>query len=131
MSSDDDSFDEDRYASIKLSEEGQRQFAAMAESPPKPTDAMKSLRALQSFEVRIGEAGVVISPQDFNTLLAVLDAMVVSPPVGWESREWLKGWMTNPVPALGGLSPAEVLRLPGGKEHLETVLKCMGSGAFL
>jgi len=131
MSSDDDKFDEDRYATIKLSEEGQRRFAAMAESPPKPTEAMKSLQALQSFEVRIGEAGVGYFPQDFNTLLAVLDAMVVSPPVGWESSEWLKGWMTTPVPALGGFSPVEVLRLPGGKDHVEKVLKCMVSGAFL
>ena len=131
MSSYDDKFDEDRCASIKLSEEGQRRFAAMAESPPKPTEAIKSLQALQSFEVRIGEACVGYSPQNFNTLLALLDTMVVSPPVGWESREWLKGWMTTPVPALGGFSPAEVLRLPGGREHVEKVLKCMESGAFL
>lgn len=131
MSSDDDRFDEDRYASIKLSEEGQRRFAAMAESPPKPTEAMKSLQALQNFEVTESEAGVGISPQDFNTLLAVLDTMVVSPPAGWESSEWLKGWMTTPVPALGGFSPAEVLRLPGGRDHVVKVLKCMVSGAFL
>jgi len=131
MSPGDDRFDEERYASIKLSEDGQRRFAALAESPPKPTEAMKSLQALQGFDIRVSEADICISPDDFNTLLAVLAAMVVSPPVGWEAREWLTRWMMNPVPALGGLSPAEVLRLPGGKEQVERVLKCMGSGDFL
>lgn len=126
MSPDDDRFDEERYAPIKLSEEGQRRFAATAESPPKPTEAMKSLQALQG-----SEAGVGISPEDFNTLLAVLATMVLSPPEDWEPREWLTRWMTNPVPALGWWSPAEVLKRPGGMEQVVKVLKCMQSGAYL
>lgn len=131
MSPDEDQFEEDPYALIRLSEEGQRRFAAMALCPPKPAEAIKSLQALQGFQVRGGELGVGISPQDFNTLLAVVTAMVASPPVGWEPSAWLKGWMTIPVPALGGFSPAEVLRLPGGRERVEMVLQCMESGAFL
>lgn len=131
MSPDDDRFDEELSAPIKLSEAAQRRFAALAESPPKPTEAMKSLQALQCFDVRVSEADAGISPEDFNTLLAVVTAMVVSPPVDWAPREWLARWMTNPVPALSWLSPAEVLKRPGGREQVEKVLKCMGSGAFL
>jgi uncharacterized protein (DUF2384 family) len=131
MSPDDDRFDEAPSAPIKLSEAGQRRFAAMAECPPKPTEAMKSLQALHGFDVRVSEADVGISPEDFNTLLAVVTAMVVSPPGDWVPREWLARWMTNPVPALASLSPAEVLKRPGGLEQVVKVLKCMESGAYL
>lgn len=131
MTPDDESFDEARYASIILSEADQHRFAEMAESPPKPTEAMKSLQALQGFDIRVSEAGVDISPEDFNTLLALVTAMVVSPPVGWDPREWLIRWMTSPVPALGWLSPSDVLKRPGGMEQVAKVLNCMESGAYL
>lgn len=49
----------------------------------------------------------------------------------WDVDGWLTTWLEQPVPALGGVRPSELLQTEGGLEQLLRLLKCARSGVFL
>ena len=80
--------------------------------------------------VRIdGAPGYAIS--DLENLLRKIDRLV-SPDIGrFDSVRWFAGWIEGPQPALGGLTPAELLDTPVGRQMVGRLLGAMGSGAYL
>ena len=69
-----------------------------------------------------------------ETLLRVLEQMMResgSEDSGFDVGAWLDGWLTRPLPAYGGLAPAEMLRQPsGGLDLVRATLLRMQSGAY-
>ncbi|MDO5290446.1 MAG: DUF2384 domain-containing protein [Pseudomonadota bacterium] len=66
-------------------------------------------------------------------LIGQVDAMVSEagePPPGFDAARWFARWMTQPVAALGGLAPQELLDTADGREAISTLLYQMKSGAY-
>lgn len=51
-------------------------------------------------------------------------------PDGFDAQRWLQQWVSEPVAALGGRRPLDVLAEPGGLELVRTTLLRMQSGAY-
>lgn len=51
-------------------------------------------------------------------------------PDRFDARAWLARWLAEPVPALGGRCPLDVLVEPGGLELVTGILSRMQSGAY-
>lgn len=76
------------------------------------------------------------SPDDaaFKTLLAVVYQMLQDN-ADWDAKsfdasQWLATWIQQPVPALGGATPASLMVTQAGVELVSDVLKSMASGAY-
>jgi uncharacterized protein (DUF2384 family) len=67
-----------------------------------------------------------------NELAALVQRMVRESgnPNGFDAQAWVLGWLNEPLPALGGRPPSEVLKEPDGFERISTVLARMQSGAY-
>lgn len=68
-----------------------------------------------------------------SRLIGQVDAMVREsgqPPDGFSAARWFAAWMAEPVPALGGLRPQELLDTADGREALGALLLQMKSGAY-
>ena len=76
------------------------------------------------------------SPDDaaFQTLLAVVHQMLPDTAGGdakdFDTSQWLVTWTGQPVPALGGVTPASLMHTQDGVERVSDVLKSMASGAY-
>ena len=51
-------------------------------------------------------------------------------PKGFDAARWFAAWMAEPVAALGGLRPQELLDTADGREALATLLLQMRSGVY-
>ena len=51
-------------------------------------------------------------------------------PVGFDAARWFAAWMGEPVAALGGLRPQQLLDTADGREALATLLLQMRSGVY-
>lgn len=51
-------------------------------------------------------------------------------PEGFDAAKWLAGWMERPLPALGGVKPAEYLDTIAGQQLIGDLLTMMESGAY-
>ena len=68
-----------------------------------------------------------------SRLIGQVDAMVRASgqaPAGFNAARWFAGWMAQPVAALGGLCPQELLDTADGREALATLLLQMQSGVY-
>lgn len=68
-----------------------------------------------------------------SRLIGQVDAMVrASGQAGddFNAARWFAGWMAQPVAALGGLCPQELLDTADGREALATLLLQMRSGVY-
>ena len=66
-------------------------------------------------------------------LLATVALRVVGEsgdPVGFDAREWVLGWIQEPLPALGGARPIDCMSTDGDVARLERFIARMQSGAF-
>jgi hypothetical protein len=76
------------------------------------------------------------SPYDaaFDTLLAIAHQMLQdnadAHAMNFDVVAWLTTWIEQPVPALGGVTPASLMVTQGGGELVSDVLKSMASGAY-
>lgn len=50
---------------------------------------------------------------------------------GFDAKKWLKIWLDEPVSALEGRKPKELLTTEDGRARVLQVLKAMQSGAYL
>lgn len=51
-------------------------------------------------------------------------------PAGFDAARWLSGWLTSPVPALAGETPASYLDTFEGQKLVANLLATMQSGAY-
>lgn len=51
-------------------------------------------------------------------------------PTGFDARAWLAGWLTSPVPALGGARPIDLMGTMEGQGLVSQTLAQIGSGAY-
>lgn len=52
-------------------------------------------------------------------------------PKGFDAAKWLQGWIEQPVPALGGRRPAELLDTREGQQIVSGLLDAIRAGAYL
>lgn len=76
------------------------------------------------------------SPHDaaFDTLLAIAHQMLQdnadAHAMNFDVVTWLTTWIEQPLPALGGVTPASLMVTQAGVELVSDVLKSMASGAY-
>ena len=66
-------------------------------------------------------------------LIGQVDAMVReggAAPDDFDAARWFARWMADPVPALGGLAPQDLLDTADGREAVSTLLYQMRAGAY-
>lgn len=51
-------------------------------------------------------------------------------PEGFDAAAWTSRWLREPVPALGGALPLDLIRTPEGAELVSDILARMQSGAY-
>ena len=68
----------------------------------------------------------------FETLIGLVASMVQQSgdPTGFDAARWLAGWMTRPLPALGGLTPAGYMDTFVGQKLVAEMLAMTQSGAY-
>ena len=67
-----------------------------------------------------------------ETLIGLVQAMVdqSGDAAGFDAARWLSGWLTSPVPALAGETPASYLDTFEGQKLVANLLATMQSGAY-
>lgn len=68
----------------------------------------------------------------FETLIDQVQTMVdeSGDPSGFDAARWLAGWITKPLPALGGATPASYMDTFEGQRLVASVLAMAQSGAY-
>jgi putative toxin-antitoxin system antitoxin component (TIGR02293 family) len=68
----------------------------------------------------------------FETLIDQVQTMVdeSGDPSGFDAARWLAGWITKPLPALGGATPASYMDTFEGQRLVANVLAITQSGAY-
>ena len=57
-------------------------------------------------------------------------AVSLPAPDDFDAARWFARWMADPVPALGGVAPQELLDTADGREAVSTLLYQMKSGVY-
>jgi len=72
------------------------------------------------------------SDDQFSTLLLLVERVLQGSGQGGEfnATHWLVEWLGEPLPALGGREPGQVLQEPGGLEVVYAILARMQSGTY-
>jgi len=68
----------------------------------------------------------------FARLVGQVEAMVqdAGEAEGFDAREWLAHWLVEPLPALGGVRPIDMMRTMEGQALVSNKLAQMVSGAY-
>lgn len=68
----------------------------------------------------------------FARLVGQVEAMVQESgePAGFDARAWMARWLTEPLPAIGGLRPAELMDTMEGQGLVSAALARIQSGAY-
>ena len=67
-----------------------------------------------------------------ETLIGLVQAMVErsGDPAGFDAARWLAGWMSKPLPALAGATPASYMDTFAGQKMVGELLAMSESGAY-
>lgn len=73
-----------------------------------------------------------MTPQTTDRLLEQVGEMVrqSGDPAGFDAAAWLPRWLSEPLPALGGARPIDLLNTAEGEAQVCTILARMQSGAY-
>lgn len=65
-------------------------------------------------------------------LVGQLETMIAESgdPTGFDAPAWLSRWLREPLPALGGRQPIDLLDTMEGQSIVSNALACVGSGAY-
>ncbi len=82
--------------------------------------------------------GDTLSPQEserivgFAKLVGQLEAMVQDSgdPTNFDARAWMARWLTEPLPAFGGIRPADLMDTMEGQSLVSDALAKIQSGAY-
>jgi putative toxin-antitoxin system antitoxin component (TIGR02293 family) len=83
--------------------------------------------------------GETLSPEDservvgFAKLVGQMEAMVQESgdPTNFDARAWLARWLTEPLPAFGGIRPADLIDTMEGQSMVSVALAQIESGAYV
>lgn len=101
-------------------------------------DGFRALNLSTATVNKKAKAGELLSRDEservvgFAKLAGQLEAMVAASgdPAGFDSGAWLARWLTEPLPALGGKRPAELMDTMEGQGLVSAALARMQSGAY-
>ena len=73
-----------------------------------------------------------MTPQTADRLLEQVQTMVrqSGEPIGFDAAAWLSRWLSEPLPALGGTRPVDLLISAEGEARVSDILARMQSGAY-
>lgn len=73
-----------------------------------------------------------MTPQTTDRLLKQVGKMIrqSGEPAGFDAAAWLSRWLSEPLPALGGARPIDLLNTAEGEAQVSTILARMQSGAY-
>jgi putative toxin-antitoxin system antitoxin component (TIGR02293 family) len=82
--------------------------------------------------------GDLLSPEEserivgFARLVGQLEAMIQDSgePAGFDARAWMAQWLSEPLPALGGVRPADMMDTMEGQGLVSAALAKIQSGAY-
>nr|WP_294547314.1 antitoxin Xre-like helix-turn-helix domain-containing protein [uncultured Rhodopila sp.] len=82
--------------------------------------------------------GDLLSPEEseriigFARLVGQLEAMILDSgdPAGFDARAWMARWLSEPLPALGGTRPADMMDTMEGQGLVSAALAKIQSGAY-
>lgn len=102
------------------------------------TAALKALRLPAATVNKKAKQGATLSPEEservigFAKLLGQVESMVdeSGDPTGFDAAAWLTRWLTDPLPAFGGLRPADFVDTMEGQAMVSAMLARMQSGAY-
>lgn len=128
----------DRIALIKKGIPAAQAKRLFAEIPINQGDGFKALNLSTATVNKKAKAGDVLSPEEservvgFAKLVGQLEAMVQESgePAGFDSGAWLARWLTEPLPALGGKRPADLIDTMEGQGLVSAALARLQSGAY-
>jgi len=115
--------------------EAKRLFAAL------PIGQGAGFRALNLSTATVNKKakrGDMLSPEEservvgFARLVGQLEAMIEDSgdPAGFDARAWMARWLTEPLPALGGTRPADLMDTMEGQGIVSNALAMIQSGAY-
>lgn len=114
---------QDLSAAMGLSREQLMRAAGLARSTVERKIAARKKLSESESEKLVG----------ISRLIGQVDAMVRESgevPADFDAARWFAAWMSQPVAALGGLRPQELLDTADGREALGTLLLQMRSGVY-
>jgi len=87
---------------------------------------------------RKAKQGDMLSPEEservvgFAKLVGQLEAVIQESgdPTGFDARAWMARWLAEPLPALGGARPADLIDTMEGQALVSSVLAMLQSGAY-
>ena len=73
-----------------------------------------------------------MTPQTADRILEQVQTMVrqSGEPAGFDAAAWLSRWLSEPLPALGGTRPIDLLNTAEGEAQVSTILARIQSGAY-
>jgi uncharacterized protein (DUF2384 family) len=98
----------------------------------------RRLVALLAAARRTAKRGGVMAPPETEHVLGVaaligqVQAIVEQSgaPKGFDPVDWLRDWLVEPLPALGGVRPGELVDTYEGRQFVSGVLAQIQSGAY-
>ena len=117
-----------------------REVVALADAMAVPRDQLMRVLGLarSTVERKIAQRGPLSQHESekmvgIERLIGQVDAMVREAgeaPDDFDAAHWFARWMADPVPALGGLAPQELLDTADGREAISTLRYQMKSGVY-
>lgn len=89
-----------------------------------------------TYRARIAKQGLFVKEQSYaigelEDLIAKANKVLSPDTEGFDTPRWFAKWMEQPQPALGDLTPAELLDTPTGRNLVIRLIGAMGSGVYL
>lgn len=118
-----------------LASEAKRMFADL---PIGQGAGLKALNLSTATVNKKAKHGDTLSPEEserivgFARLVGQLEAMVQDSgdPANFDARAWMARWLTEPLPAFGGVRPADLVDTMEGQGLVSAALAKMQSGAY-
>ena len=109
-----------------------------AELPIGQGAGFKALNLSPATVNRKAKLGQALSPEEgerivgFAKLVGQLEAMIQDSgdPAGFDARAWMARWLTEPLPAFGGVRPADLVDTMEGQGLVSAALAQIQSGAY-
>ncbi len=110
----------------------------LAELPIGQSTSLKALNLSTATVNRKAKLGETLSPEEserlvgFARLLGQLEAMVQDSGdhADFDARAWMARWLTEPLPAFGGVRPADLVDTMEGQGLVSAALAQIQSGAY-
>ena len=118
-----------------LASEAKRIFAELPIGQGAGFKALNLSTATVNKKAKLGET---LSPEEserivgFAKLVGQLEAMIQDSgdPANFDARAWMARWLTEPLPAFGGVRPADLIDTMEGQGLVSAALAKMQSGAY-